>query len=282
MRPLSVIIPCKNEQQNIGDCLRSLQGLADEIIVADNGSTDATLEIVAAIGGCRVIEREFIGYASFKNWALPQAAHEWVLMVDADERVTPELAEEIRTLLSGDPECDAYGVSFDNYFLGHHIRYCGWNTPEVKRLLRKSACRYNDRQIHESVEVATGKIGSLRQRFQHFTARDLEAYVRKVVRYGRLDGDDRYQRGKRPSYLFTLCHAPLRFLQLYILRGGFRDGFPGLVVCMTVAFYTFMKDARLWERSDPVAVGQARDPHDMPVQPAPPATLPRRETRRAA
>lgn len=256
MRPLSVIIPCKNEQQNIGDCIRALQGLADEIIVADNGSTDDTLAIVKQIGGCRIIEREFIGYASFKNWALPQATHEWVLMVDADERMTPALAEEIRTLLSSEPACDAYGVSFDNYFLGHAIRYCGWNTPEVVRLVRKAVCRYRDVQVHESVEVSTGKIGSLRNRFQHYTARDLETYVRKVVRYGCLDGNYRYERGKRPSYLFTFAHAPLRFFQLFVLRGGFRDGFPGLVLCMVLAFYVFMKDARLWERADPVANSQ--------------------------
>jgi len=253
MPPLSVIIPCKNEQHNIGECIRSLQGLAAEIIVADNGSTDETLAIVSQIGGCRVIEREFIGYASFKNWALPQATHEWVLMVDADERMTSELADEIRTLLSGQPACDAYGVGFDNYIFGHRIRYCGWNTPEVTRLLRKSVCRYQDRKVHERVEVATGKLGSLRNRFRHYTSRDLETYIRKVVRYGCLDGDDRYERGKRPRYLFTLLHAPLRFLQLYVLRGGFRDGFPGLILCMILAFYVFMKDARLWERHDPIA-----------------------------
>ncbi len=266
MRPLSVIIPCKNEQHNIGDCIRALQGLADEIIVADNGSTDTTLDIVAQIGGCKVIQREFIGYASFKNWALPQAKHEWVLMVDADERMTPELAEEIRSILSGDPACDAYGVSFDNYFLGHPIRYCGWNTPEVTRLMRKAVCKYRDVQVHESIEVSTGKLGSLRHRFQHYTARDLETYVRKVVRYGCLDGNYRYERGKRASYLFTLLHAPLRFLQLFVLRGGFRDGFPGLVLCIILAFYVFMKDARLWERSDPTAVGQTIDSH---VKPSP-------------
>jgi glycosyltransferase involved in cell wall biosynthesis len=273
MRPLSVIIPCKNEQQNIGDCIRALQVLADEIIIADNGSTDATLQIVAQIGGCRVIEREFIGYASFKNWALPQAKNDWVLMVDADERLTPELAAEIRTLLSGDPACDAYGVSFDNYFLGHPIRYCGWNTPEVTRLLRKSVCRYRDVQVHESIEVSTGKLGSLCHRFQHYTARDLETYVRKVIRYGCLDGNYRYERGKRPNYLFTLLHAPLRFLQLFVLRGGFRDGFPGLVLCIILAFYVFMKDARLWERSDPVAAAQPGDPNLTQAKSTQPAQL---------
>src|SRR5215204_333140 len=106
MTALTVIIPCRDEQRNMAACIESVQGLADEIIVADNGSTDGTLAIARRMG-CRVIQREFIGYANFKNWAIPQASNKWVLILDADERVTPPLATEIRELLSSGPACDA-------------------------------------------------------------------------------------------------------------------------------------------------------------------------------
>src|SRR5262245_65872301 len=100
MPKLTVLIPCKNERLNIKDCIESVRGIADEILVADSGSTDGTLDIVRELGGCRIIEREYVNSANFKNWAIPQAKHEWVLVVDADERVTPDLAEEIRTVLA--------------------------------------------------------------------------------------------------------------------------------------------------------------------------------------
>src|SRR5262245_48494919 len=103
MFKLTVIIPCKNELPNIRPCIESAQLIADEVHVADLGSTDATLEIIAEIGGCRVIEREYVHSGDFKNWAIPQATHEWVFILDADERITPELAEEIREVLAGQP-----------------------------------------------------------------------------------------------------------------------------------------------------------------------------------
>jgi glycosyltransferase involved in cell wall biosynthesis len=123
---LTVLIPCKNESHNIRDCIESVRSIADEILVADSLSTDDTLEIVRNSGGCRIIEREFIDYANFKNWAIPQATHPWVLIVDADERVTPELAVEIREILAkAPPSLDAYRMRRDNFFLGQQIRHCG-------------------------------------------------------------------------------------------------------------------------------------------------------------
>src|SRR6478609_6608944 len=123
MLKITVLITCKNEELHIRDCIESARLVADEVLVADSGSNDATLAIVAEMGGCRVIEREFINYADFKNWALPQCKHEWVLILDADERVTPELAAEVKKLLAKEPEHDAYWVRRDNYVLGHRIRF---------------------------------------------------------------------------------------------------------------------------------------------------------------
>ena len=117
---LTVLIPCKDEIQHIRACIESVRPIADEILVADSGSTDGTLELVHTLGGCRIIEREYVNSADFKNWAIPQAQHAWVLVVDADERMTPELAGEIRRLFDFPPQCDGYAVRRDNFFLGHH------------------------------------------------------------------------------------------------------------------------------------------------------------------
>jgi glycosyltransferase involved in cell wall biosynthesis len=243
---LSVIIPSRNEEHNLGACIASAQGLADEIIVADNGSTDGTLEI-ARQAGCRIIEREFIGYANFKNWAIPHAAHEWVLILDADERVTPELANEIRDLLCGSPECDAYRLRRIDVFLGQPTPHCGSADHGITRLIRRDVCRYKERRVHEEIESAGLRVGALRGRLLHFTAPNLAHWARKQLHYAILGGEEQFAAGKRSSYCHLLTHAPLRFFQLYFLRGGFRDGVTGVLVCMMAAFYTFLKDARLWE-----------------------------------
>jgi glycosyltransferase involved in cell wall biosynthesis len=244
---LTVIIPCRNEERNIRACVGSVREIADEIIVADSGSTDNTLEMVRQMGGCRIIQREFIDYASFKNWAIPQATQPWVFILDADERVTEELAAEIRGLLAGTPACDGYAMRRQNYFLRYPIQHCGWNSPTVIRLFRRDVCRYGNRRVHEKLEVATRRVGKLRGKCLHYTCRSLTQFVQKQLHYASWSAEDMHASGRRVSYLGLLLRPPLRFLQLYLFRGGFLDGAAGLTVCMTTAFYTFLKYARLWE-----------------------------------
>src|SRR6478752_4457732 len=176
---LTVLIPCKDERRNIRACIESVQAIADEILIADSGSTDGTLDIVRDLGDCRIIEREYINSANFKNWAIPQARHEWVLVVDADERVTPALAGEIKRLLATDPICDGYSLRRDNFFLGHPIRHSGWSTSRLVRLFRKSVSRYETRRVHANVVVDSGKIGQLVHPLEHHTALDLDRFVAK-------------------------------------------------------------------------------------------------------
>ena len=165
---LTVIIPCKDEKHNIRACIDSVRDIADEILVADSGSTDGTPEIVRQTGGCRIIEREYVNPANFKNWAIPQATHPWVLMIDADERGTEELAAEIRGVLAGTPACDAYRVRFQPYFLGSRIRHSGWNTTSAIRLFRRAVCRFDTKRVHEDVEVASRKVGQFEGRLLHY------------------------------------------------------------------------------------------------------------------
>jgi glycosyltransferase involved in cell wall biosynthesis len=245
---LTVLIPAKNEQLNIRPCVESARRIADEILVADSGSTDGTLEIVARLGGCRVVERELIDFSDFKNWAIPQATHPWVLVLDADERITPNLAAEIRGVLANPPErLDGYWIGRENYFLGHRIRHCGWNTDAVFRLFRRDACRYTKRRVHEAMDVGPGRAGRLRGNLLHYPVWDYDRYLAKMAHYTRLGAHDLRDRGRTTSLTSMFFRVPLRFLQLYVLRLGFLDGPAGLQICMMTAFTSFLKQARLWE-----------------------------------
>jgi glycosyltransferase involved in cell wall biosynthesis len=246
---LTVLIPCKDERRNIRACIESARGLADEVLIADSGSTDGTQDIVRSIRGCRLIEREFIGYANFKNWAIPQAAHPWVLIVDADERVTPELATEIRALLaSPPPQIDGYWIYRRNFFMGQEIKHCGWNTDDVCRLIRRDKCRYGDRLVHEEININPARSRRLKYRLIHYTVWSYDHYLQKRLRYTDLSAQDSWKQGKRTGFAGLLVRPILRFLQLYFLRLGFLDGLAGIQVCMLTAFFnTFIRQGRLWE-----------------------------------
>jgi glycosyltransferase involved in cell wall biosynthesis len=248
---LTVLIPCKNEQDNIRACVESARLVADEVLVADSLSTDRTLQIVAKIGGCRVIEREFIGYSDFKNWAIPQAQHPWVLVLDADERVTPALATEIRvTLENVSDDIDGFWIRRRNFFLGHEIKHSGFDTSKLFRLLRRDICRYRACRVHEEIEVRLGRDAVLSEPLLHYTYWTLDQYFEKQVKYTRLMALDRWDAGRRATPLGMLLTPFLRFFQLYVLRLGFLDGLVGLQICMLQAFFvTFVKQARLWELS---------------------------------
>ena len=247
MSKLTVLIPCKNELANIRPCIESAKLIADEVLVADSGSTDGTLEMIAEIGGCRVIEREYIHSGDFKNWAIPQAAHQWVFILDADERITPELADEIRALLQGEPKCDGYWVRRDNYFLGHLIRHSGWGTVKVLRLFRRDQGRYVGETDHASIVLAKGEVGLLHSRLRHYTFWTYDQYLNKLDRYSIVQARVWHRQGRRPSLLRLVLTGPWRFIRSYIFQWGFLDGPAGFQVCMLHGIYSFLKQARLWE-----------------------------------
>lgn len=270
---LTVLVTCKDEQHNIRACIESARDLADEVLVADSGSTDDTLRIVRAMGGCRIIQRnEYVSAGNFKNWAIPHAANSWILVVDSDERVTEALAADVRRVLSGTPEHDGYRIRFQAYFLGHAIKHCGWNNTSAIRLFRRDVCRYRDMRVHSDVDVATGNVGRLKGKFLHFTCSSLTEYVYKVNRYTAWSAEEMHAAGRRVGPLGLLLRAPQRFVQMYLLRGGVLDGMAGLVVCAITGFYTFMKYAKLWElqqaRRNAPHDARAEDAHAPPVRAA--------------
>ncbi len=245
---LTALIPCRNERLNIRPCIESVRPVADEILIADSGSTDGTLEIVRSMGGCRVIEREYVHSANFKNWAIPQAQHPWVLIVDADERVTPQLAREIRQVMaSPDPAVDGYWIGRKNHFLGYHIAHCGWNSDDVLRLFRRDKGQYRERWVHAEIEMPEARVRRLKQSFDHYTSWSSDDYWRKINRYASWGALNLRDEGHHVTMFSMVFRAALRFLQLYFLRLGFLDGMPGFHICAYTAFYTFMKQARLWE-----------------------------------
>jgi (heptosyl)LPS beta-1,4-glucosyltransferase len=244
---LTVIIPCKNEQANIRACIESAAAVADELIVADSGSTDRTLAIVNQFGSCRVIEREYITSGDFKNWAIPQASCPWVLVLDADERVTPKLADEIKATLKK-PEFDGYRIYRDNHFMGHRARSCGWNNDWVLRLFRRDMGRYEGPSDHGRVKISSGNVSQLNSRLLHYTYWNYDQYFRKLDRYSTTAAREWFEDGKpSPSIWKMLFRAKWKFFRNFILQGGFREGRIGFQIAVTAAFYSFMKQARLWE-----------------------------------
>lgn len=244
-RPLlSVIIPTFNEEETLPRCLESV-AFADEILVVDSFSTDGTLEIARA-AGVRVVQREYGYSAQQKNWAIPQARHEWVLLVDADERVTAELRDEIRRTLDGGPTADGYWIRRANYFLGKRIRFCGWGTDRVIRLFRRDVSRYQDRQVHAEIDLP-GPLPVLTHPLEHHTFRSFGQYWRKLDLYSEWGARQMYLEGRRPGAMQLLFRPLGRFIRMYVLRLGFLEGAHGVVLSLLGAFTVYLKYARLWE-----------------------------------
>jgi len=242
--PLSVIVPTFNEEETLRDCLESVR-FADEILVIDSYSTDGTVGIARELGS-RVLQHEYVYSAKQKNWAIPQATHEWVLLVDADERVTPELREEILALLASGPGHDGYWIPRANHFLGRRIRRCGWGTDKVIRLFRRDVARYQDREVHAEIDLP-GPLPVLRHPLEHRSFRSFGQYWRKLQIYSEWGAAQLYKEGRTSGAVQILGRPVTRFLKMYVVRLGFLEGLHGLVLSMLGAFTVYLKYARLWE-----------------------------------
>lgn len=245
MPKVTVTIITYNEEANIGEALESVRW-ADEVVVLDSFSSDLTVEIARG-RGARVHQQRWAGYSDQKNAALDLASHEWVLSLDADERVTPELAREIQDLLRSEPPCDGYWVARKNHFLGRWIRHGGWFPDYSVRLFRRSKGRFGARAVHEAVAV-DGATDRLRNPLLHFTYRSLDAYLLRMDRYSTLAAGEMV-RERRSVALYDFFLRPVwTFVKMYFVRQGFREGREGLVLAGLYAFYAFSKYAKLWER----------------------------------
>lgn len=237
-RPLTVIIPCKNERMNIVPCIESFWNIASEILIADSGSQDETMDLASCYDKVRVIEREYITSGDFKNWAIPQARHEWVLLVDADERITPDLAEEIKMVLSRGPEFDGYWIDRNNFFMGHAMHWGDARTDKVLRLFRRDMAEYTGPSDHGEIEISSGRVGTLKEPMIHYSFWSYDQLNKKLDRYTTLQAQQWHEAGKDTSYFQLLIRPAFRFFREYILQLGILDGKVGLQQAWIAAFYT--------------------------------------------
>jgi glycosyltransferase involved in cell wall biosynthesis len=242
---VSVTIITLNEGANIDDCLASV-AWADDIVVVDSHSTDDTVER-AKSRGARVIVRDWPGsYADQKNFAAAEARHDWILSVDADERVTPALAAEIRAAVATGAEIAGYRVPRVTWHLQRWIRTTDWYPDYQLRLYDRRRATWPPRLVHESVR-ADGRVAYLTNDLQHFAYRDIAHHHEVMNRYTTLAAQQMREQGRRAGLLDVVVHPPAAFLRNYVLKRGFLDGLPGFIISVMNAHYVFLKFAKLWE-----------------------------------
>ena len=256
MAKLTVTVITHNESASIAGALASV-AWADEIVVVDSHSTDETAALARRYTP-RVEVREWAGYGAQKNYAAGLASHDWILSIDADERITPALAAEIRGLMDEGPALAGYRIPRVSYYLGRWIRSTDWYPDLHLRLYDRRAARWSERKVHESVQ-ASGAVGTLRGEMLHYPYRDISEHLAKIDRYTTLAAEQWAAEGRRASAFQAFVYPRLAFLRNYVLRGGFRDGRTGLLVSSLNAYYVFLKYAKLLERQ---TAGAEREPAD--------------------
>jgi glycosyltransferase involved in cell wall biosynthesis len=248
--PVSACIITFNEERNVMAALESV-AFADEIIVVDSRSSDRTREIAASFRGerggtPRVIERDWPGHVEQKNFAIDQASNDWVLCIDADERVTPELRAGVESALSNPGDAVGYTMARRTRYLGRWIRWGGWYPDRKLRLFRRSRGRWGGINPHDHVQVE-GPVVDLSGDLLHFSYRGIEDHLRTIDSFTDIAAREKDLRGTGRPLLGMLFHPPLKFLRMYILKQGFREGKAGLIIASLGALYVFLKYAKLWE-----------------------------------
>jgi glycosyltransferase involved in cell wall biosynthesis len=239
---LSAIIITKNEAANIGDCLDSV-AFCDERIVVDAGSTDET-PLLATQKGAHVVARDWAGFGAQKNYALSLARGDWVLSIDADERVTPELAREI-DLAIATGSADGYQVSRSSTFCGRQMRHSGWFPDRVLRLFRRGKGRFSDDIVHERV-ICDGIVARLDAPLMHYPVARLEDAIRRMDSYSTLGAQKLVDSGKRVTFFSGIAHGLFAFLRVFVLQMGFLDGSRGFLLAVANAEGTYYRYMKAW------------------------------------
>lgn len=245
MIPVSVIVITRNEERNIEACLESARWAAD-IVVVDAESNDRTVEIARRYTK-KIFVRPWMGFAAAKRFAVEQTDHDWILWLDADERVLPELRDEISTLLPTNPGHAAFTVARRAYFLGKWMKHSGWYPGRVARLFHKQRAQFNSAAVHEGLEC-TGSLGQLQNDLVHLTDPNIHHYFSKYNRYTTLAANELWEKGKKGGLSDLLVRPAWIFVKMYILRLGFLDGMPGLLLAIFSSSYVFTKYAKLREK----------------------------------
>lgn len=246
MTGVSAIVITLNEEKNIGACLDSLS-FAEEIVVVDSGSTDRTEEICRKDSRVRWYSEEWKGFGKQKNSALDKAKGPWIFSIDADERVTKELAEEISGIDLNRSPCAGYRVPRRSFFGDTWVRHGGWYPDSTVRLWKKEAGRFEERSVHEAVRVS-GPVGTLSGDLLHYTYRDTSDFIERMNRYSSLGAQELLRLGKRVTVFDLVLRPPYTFFKMFVLKRGFLDGWLGFRLAVFYSMYTFIKYAKAIER----------------------------------
>ena len=238
---ISATIITYNEERNITRAIESLR-CADEIVVVDSASSDRTVELAEKLGA-RVVDSPWPGYAKQKNFAAEQAAHDWILSIDADESLSEALEGEIWHLKKNGPQFDAYTMPRQAQYLGRWIRYSGWYPDRKIRLYDRNKAQWEGDYVHESVKT-NARVGHLESNLLHFTCDSLSEHLKTMDRYTTLAAEQLIDNKQRVTWGRLICEPPWTFFKTYILKQGFRDGIEGLAIANMAALYNFLKYAK--------------------------------------
>jgi glycosyltransferase involved in cell wall biosynthesis len=246
MIKVSAYILTKNEEKNIKECIESIKW-ADEIVIVDDFSTDSTVAIAKAMG-CKVVENKFEYFGKQRNFALAQCSNDWVICLDADERITPELKKEIEQELKNTPKTDAFVAPRKSKFINILILHSGWY-PDYRHpiLFNKNKMKYKDQLVHEDIEY-DGKKAYFKGDIAHYPYDSIKQFVKKSDFYTDLRSKEMFENGKKFKILNLFINPSVTFLKMYIIKKGFLDGMTGFILALLYSsFYTLMKYIKLWE-----------------------------------
>jgi len=245
MPTLSVILITRNEEANLDDCLASLEGIAQQIVVVDTNSADRTLEIAQKYGATLSQPSDWPGFGPQKNRALDLANGEWVLSLDADERLTPALKSEILTAIHHSGHVDCFAIPRLSWYCGRFIRHSGWSPDYVDRLFKRGTAHFSDDLVHERL-IPDGSVAKLKNPMLHYSFMNYSQVLQKVDRYSTASAEQAFSQGKNSSPLKAVLHGAWAFFRTYILRAGFLDGPQGFTLAVSNGQGTYYRYIKLW------------------------------------
>ena len=245
MPTLSVILITRNEEANLADCLASLEGIAQQIVMVDTNSSDRTLDIAKSYGAVIAQPQNWPGFGPQKNRALDLATGEWVLSLDADERLTPALKSEIVTAIHHSAHVDCFAIPRLSWYCGRFIRHSGWNPDYVDRLFKRGSARFSDDLVHERL-ITSGQVAKLENPMLHYSFMNYSQVLQKIDRYSTASAEQAFAKGKTSTPLKAVLHGAWSFFRTYFLRAGFLDGPQGFTLAMSNAQGTYYRYVKLW------------------------------------
>lgn len=245
MPTLSVILITRNEEANLGDCLTSLEGIAQQIVVVDTNSSDRTLEIAKNHDATISQPSDWPGFGSQKNRALDLATGEWVLSIDADERLTPALKSEILTAIHHSANVDCFAIPRLSWYCGRFIRHSGWSPDYVDRLFKRGTARFSDDLVHERL-IPNGQVAKLENPLLHYSFMNYSQVLQKLDRYSTASAEQAFAKGKTSRPLKAVLHGVWAFIRTYVIRAGFLDGAQGFALAVSNGQGTYYRYIKLW------------------------------------